>query len=300
MWLLQCDWPELAPCPALTSSRLGNIPVEEMNDVFSASVAAIQEMKMLGPGLAIPLLQYGLSVYHLDTERLAQLHPDVIITCLQTAHSCILDGELRDVALQTALGYIPKVVHCDGQDLNGIYEDMERIAKSLGAEEEGRILVERQKNRMKAAAGLCRGRGNPRVVCLQWPSPMMTSGAWVPEIIKMTGAVAFQGATGDGGVVSVEEIASSNPDVIIFAFCGLSLEVAEKTATKLLTTRLFPAIQSTNAFKRGRIAVLDGVRMMSRPGPLLLDSLESLVEILHGEAQQFGQKNLNWKLCPIH
>lgn len=43
----------------LTSSRVGAIPIEEIDAAFSASVAAVKEMEALGPALAVPLLQYG-------------------------------------------------------------------------------------------------------------------------------------------------------------------------------------------------------------------------------------------------
>ncbi len=55
----QCDWAEATHLPALTSSRVGSIPVDEIDACMSASAAAVQEMAHLGPALAVPLLEYG-------------------------------------------------------------------------------------------------------------------------------------------------------------------------------------------------------------------------------------------------
>ena len=45
--------------PVLTSSRVGDIPIEDIDAAFSASAAAVQEMQSLGADLAAPLLEYG-------------------------------------------------------------------------------------------------------------------------------------------------------------------------------------------------------------------------------------------------
>lgn len=38
-----------------------------------------------------------------------------------------------------------------------------------------------------------------------------------------------------------------------------------------------------------------GVKMFSRPGPLLVESLECLVELLHSEAQHYGHAGKLWQ-----
>jgi hypothetical protein len=48
-------------------------------------------------------------VYHLHVDRLRQLRPDVILTCLQAAHGAVLHAELLHAALEAALDYVPKV-----------------------------------------------------------------------------------------------------------------------------------------------------------------------------------------------
>lgn len=122
----ECDWPGVQHLPVLTRSRVGDtIDVADIDAVMSASVAAVRELTQLGPALALPLLEFGLSVYQLQVELLRQLKPDVVLTCLQTAHGAVLTDGLMDAALHAVLGYAPRVVHCAAEDLAGVWRDMQ-------------------------------------------------------------------------------------------------------------------------------------------------------------------------------
>lgn len=271
-----------------------SIPVEEIDAAFSASVAAVREMAGLGPALAVPLLQYGLSVYHLDTETLARLRPDVVLTCLQTAHGAVLEGALRDAALRGALGYVPRVVHCAAVDLEGVWADMAAVAAALGVPEKGAAAIERQRRAMSGAAASGRGRGAPRVACLQWPHPLMAAGSWVPEIIAMAGGRDVCGLVDEAVLLDGDALAAAAPDVVVFALCGLPLEKAAVAAAAAIR-RLEGAWARVPAAARGRVAVVDGEHVFSRPGPLLGPSIECLVEILYPEAQRYGHEGRLWR-----
>lgn len=293
----ECDWDgmEEGRRPSVvTRNRLGgSIPVEEIQHVFSASVAAVEEMAMLGPGLAVALIQYGLSVYHVDVETLVSLKPDVILTCLQTAHSSILEGALCDAAFHQVLGYVPEIVHTNGQTMEEIYIDMQRIATALGVSERGKGLVCEMQQRMleisEKAKDACHGV-MPRVACIQWPHPLLTCGAWVPELIDMVGARVVAGRDGPGGTIDIDEMAHA--DIVIFAICGLAIDPSKRAVE-----RLFQKNRCTHTPTQ---AIMDGIRMMSRPGPLLLQSLECLAEIVHGlkTDRQHEGSSWTWRISP--
>lgn len=57
-----------------------------------------------------------------------------------------------------------------------------------------------------------------------------------------------------------------------------------------------PAWRSLAAQVRTKV-VLDGVRMLSRPGPLLADTLEAMVEAMHpGLTHSFGHRGTMWAM----
>ena len=274
-----------------------SIPVEEIDAVFTASVAATQEMTLLGPSLAHPLLSYALSVYHLDIEKLIHAKPDVILTCLQTAHGAILEGTLRNAALQSVLGYVPTVVHCEAQNLEQVWKDVQSIADALNVPERGQSLIKEQQVAMQSAAASGKGRGRPRVVCIQWPHPMMAAGCWVPEMLELVGARDVCGRVEEAVVVSLQDLQRADPEVIIFALCGLSLEKATKAAQVAVgkMKKEGGVWGGLRAVQRRQVAVVDGEHVFSRPGPLLSTSLECLVEILFPEAQRYGHQDRLWR-----
>jgi len=275
----------------LTQSRLGKNTNDsnvdgldytvEIQEVFSASVAAVQEMSMLGPALAAALIQFGLSVYQVDPNLLAQSMPDVILTCLQTAHGGVLEGHLSDTAFESVLGYIPRVVSCQGETMSDIYSDIDRVAEAVGVKERGAALVESMKSRMREVHDMCRGRGHPSVACIQWPAPLLTCGAWVPELLECIGVRQVVGDDGPG--TSLDSLADC--DVIVCALCGMNLETSRRVVKKL--------IDRYNGQKK-RWIVMDGTVMLNRPGPLLLPSLESLAEAIYPEIQRFGHQGDYW------
>jgi iron complex transport system substrate-binding protein len=279
----ECEWEGMECCPTVvTKNRLGDsIPIDEIQDIFSASVAAVEEMKMIGHGLAIALIQYGLSVYHVDVDMLVSLRPDVILTCLQTAHSGVLEGEICDAAFENVLGYVPEIVHTNGQTMEEIYRDMHRISDVLGVSGRGEELVSGMKQRMKAIEDESMKRGEQarvNLACIQWPHPLLTCGAWVPELIHMVGANVVAGPDGPGGTIDVQDMAHA--DLIVFALCGLDIDTSERTVRNRV-------LKNASILQNTAQAILDGIRMMSRPGPLLLQSLECLAEIVR-EYQRGG------------
>ncbi|KAI3437865.1 hypothetical protein D9Q98_000311 [Chlorella vulgaris] len=290
----ECDAPGLQHLPALTSSRVGNIPVDEIDAVMSASAAAVRELAQLGAALAVPLLEYGLCVYHLHLEQLQQLRPDVVLTCLQAAHGAVLSDGLLEAALHSVLGYAPRVVHCAAERLDGVWRDMQAVADGLEVPERGRAVVEKHRQHLADVAASARGRGSLRVAAIQWPQPLMACGAWVPEMIKMAGSQDVCGAVDHAEVVSEQQLGTAAPDVVIFALCGLTLEQSLQAARATIR-RLADTWPSLPAARAGRVAVVDGEHVFSRPGPLLSQSMEVLMELMHPEVQPYGHQGKLWR-----
>ena len=263
----------------------------------SAGAAAVAEMAQLGPALAAPLLEYGLSVYQLRAEALAAARPDVVLTSLQAAHGAVLADALLDAALRAVLGYAPRVVHCAAADLEGVERDMAAVADALGAGEAGRRLVADQRRQLAAAADSARGRRPLRVALLQWPQPLMACGAWVPQLVALAGSTDVCGAVDHAEVLTLQQLEAAAPDVVVWALCGLDLDRAARAAAAAMR-RLGSAWAGLPAARGGRVAVVDGTRAFSRPGPLLVPSMQALVELLHPEAQPFGLEGRLWRWLP--
>lgn len=113
---------------------------------------------------------------------------------------------------------------------------------------------------------------------------------------QMTGSRDVIGSQDHAELVSEQQLAEAQPDVLVFALCGLTLEQSTRAA-QAAVRRLAAVWQRLPAAQAGRVAVVDGEHVFSRPGPLLVQSLECLVEMLHPEAQQAHQGKL-WRWLP--
>ena len=72
----------------------------------------------------------------------------------------------------------------------------------------------------------------------------------------------------------------ADPDVLLLMPCGWS---AAETLAALERDRFRERFGTMRAVRAGRATALDGGAHFSRPGPRLVDGVESLVPVLHPE-----------------
>uniref|UniRef100_A0A7S1X490 Fe/B12 periplasmic-binding domain-containing protein n=1 Tax=Tetraselmis chuii TaxID=63592 RepID=A0A7S1X490_9CHLO len=297
----ECDLQEVADVPSVTESKLGNLDEEccVINQAMSTCKSGLGDVAMWSPNPSQSelLMSNGLAVYTTHLAELRKLRPDVILTQVQDI-PCWLQGTAEtvpqwEVALEQCIGYHCRIVHLTANSMAEVYTDMQAVAEAVGAGDKGRTLVADMKRRLQVAADVCKGRPVPRVVCVQWPDPWFAAGSWVPELIRMAGGRDVMGREEEAVQFSPEELQGTAPDVVLFALCGFSLRQSLQEATKAVAAAR-GAFKATPAAKAGRLVAFDGTRLFSRPGPLLADTLEALVEALHSEAQPFGHEGRGW------
>jgi iron complex transport system substrate-binding protein len=292
----ECDWPEVAALPALTGDKLGgggDASAADIDAAASSSGAALAELATWGRPSPWALLASGLGCYAVDLEALRELRPDVILTQLQGLPTSGGGGggatrEAYEAALSALLGYAPRVVHLAATDLAGAWADVGAIAAGLGEARRGETVVAELTARLAAAADAARGRRPWAVACIQWAAPWYAAGGWCHELLRMAGANDVVGCAGDCVAFEPAQLAAKAPEVLLFAICGFGLDASVAEARRALAE--LPAA----ARERARVLVVDGVRVFSRPGPWLVESLETLVEALHPEAQRYGHEGRLW------
>ncbi|PNW81932.1 hypothetical protein CHLRE_06g266800v5 [Chlamydomonas reinhardtii] len=288
----ECDWPELQSLPACTSNKLGDMPPAEVDQAMGACSSA---MPTLGWAGATPaLLEMGLSPYRTDLDLLARLKPDVILTQMQG-----LGPELSPdhylAALEALLGYRPAVVQLDALELQGVWKDMRAVAEGLRLGSKGADTIKGLQARLAAASAAARGRQHPRVVVVQWSDPLFAAGGWVPQLVEMAGARDMLGKVEEAVTFTPQQLADAKPDVVAFALCGFSLADSQQLAQQAMQQLVATGGGAVAAaLEHARIIVTDGLHVFSRPGPWLVQSLEVLVEALHGEAQGYGHEGRLW------
>jgi len=132
----------------------------------------------------------------------------------------------------------------------------------------------------------------PTIACIEWLEPMMVSGNWVPELVRISGGIPILAENGKHSpYVKWEDIHQQDPDVIIVMPCGFSIERTMKEVDLLLQLSGFSEIR---AVKNDHFYIADGNQYFNRPGPRIVDSIEILAEIIHPKQFIFGYEGNGW------
>jgi iron complex transport system substrate-binding protein len=115
----------------------------------------------------------------------------------------------------------------------------------------------------------------PRVVVVEWLSPFMLAGHWVPEAVAAAGGLALGPRPGlPSPYASVQEIRALRPDAVIVAPCGFDLE---------RTCREVAAQADVLRGLSARVLLMDGNAYLNRPGPRVVDAVEAMAAWFRGE-----------------
>ena len=259
----ECDFPaEIAALPVCTKPTI---------DIYADSREIDRSVK--------DRVRNALSVYEVFDDVLERLQPTHIITQTQCEVCAV---SLRDVERSVAsqLASRPKIVSLTPNSLADVWDDIRRVAGAIGIAEHGETVVAALQARMCAISEKAHAaRERLPVALIEWIEPLMATGNWMPELVEMAGGVNLLGERDKhSGYLSWEEIAASDPDVIIVCPCGFDI-ARTKSEMYWLTRR--PEWRTMRAVRDGRVYLADGNQYFNRPGPRLVETLQILAEVLH-------------------
>lgn len=272
----ECDFPPAAHhLPACSRSRVSGL---------SPSAVITQEVA--------DILAQALSIYEVLPEQLAALQPDVIVTQTQ-CQVCAVSLDDVHRALREVTGSRPEIVAVCPNSLDEIYDDILRIAGAVGRDAAGQELVQQMKDTYAATIAKARALGQrPRVATLEWFSPLMAAGNWIPQFIEDIGAVNLFGVKNQHSPwLNIHEFLASDPDVILGFPCGFDLE---RTVSERQALLELPGWQDLRAVKSGRVFYFDGNRFFNRPGPRIVESVEMMCEVLYPDAFEPRHHRYAW------
>ncbi len=215
------------------------------------------------------LAEAGAPLFTLREGEIAALRPTVVLTQALCDVCAVSETDVR--ALAARLPSPPAVVTLGATTLDGVLEDVERVAAAMGVPDRGRALVESLRARLDAVhATLKAARApRPRVAVVEWTSPVYAAGHWVPEMVRRAGGVDVLASPGEHSRPrTVAEVREARPEVIVFAPCGYDAPRAEEEMRRTLAGDAW-------AWARGvRCVAADANAHVSRPGPRLVDGVE--------------------------
>ncbi len=252
----ECDFPaEATRLPKLTSSALPDAPRSaDIDRHVRASVHA------------------GSSLYHLDAPLLERLEPDLIVT-QELCVVCAVSYEIVDRAAKRLRGD-PRIVSLEPSSLDDVFATIAFLGQLTGRSRNADALLRRLGERVARLRANGEGTHRPRVFVLEWTDPPMTAGHWTPGLVELAGGepvVANPGA--DSRVVTWDEIAEADPDLIVVGPCGYDLA---RTNAAIAELSQVEAWMSLRAVRERAVLALDGNAYMNRPGPRLVDTAETI------------------------
>ena len=254
----ECDWPpEATSLPHLTRTVIPpGLGPAEVDRVVRETVAA------------------GRPLYELDSLRLAELSPDLIVTQAVCEVCAVSYDDV--VAIAATLPGRPRVLSLDPLTLDEVLQDLVRVAEAAGDPATGRRADEDARARLTAVERSVAGAKRPRVLAIEWLDPPFVAGHWVPEMISIAGGLDSLGVAGaKSRTADWSELEAAGAEVVLAMPCGYdarrSAEEAEAFAQRL------------SALGAERVLAVDASAYFSRPGPRLVAGIELLAGILHPE-----------------
>lgn len=222
------------------------------------------------------LREFG-GVYEVDTERLAAVEPDLLLTqgvcevCAVPTHDA--------AAAAAGLASCPTVLALDAHDVAGVLGTIRLVGRAGGVPERADQCVREIERRIAAVRARVGSRPAPRVLALEWLEPPFVPGHWVPEMVALAGGNLLRGVAGRPSfVVRWEDLAGLDPDVLLVIPCGFDLAAARADARRYCASLWAVA---PRAIRSARAYAVDATAHFSRPGPRVADGVELLAALLH-------------------
>ena len=175
----ECDYPPAAlELPKITRDVLpAGLSAAEID-------AAVKERTLAGE-----------SIYELDTDTLADLRPDLIVTQALCSVCAVSYDDVR--ALAEKLDPRREVISLDPHTVGEVLGDARTLAEATDRKDAAVDLVQDASARIDRV----RRRGPrptpPRVAALEWLDPPFAAGHWTPQLIEYAGGDDVLGFAGE-------------------------------------------------------------------------------------------------------
>lgn len=224
------------------------------------------------PEEAKKLTSVGGSMGKYNFEQIAKLQPDLVLASSLNTPEQI--KTLEDLKLSVFVLTNPTT-------LEGMYQNLTTVGALTGHQADAQTLVAKfQERQKKVSDTLANLNDRPKVfyeLDATDPAKPFTAGAntFIDLLIRTAGGVNIAATLkGDYPQISQEELLAQNPDIILLgdAAYGMTPDQVVKR----------PGWVSIKAVKENKVLAVDD-NLVSRPGPRLIDGLESLAKLIHPE-----------------
>lgn len=224
------------------------------------------------PAEAKSLASVGGSMGKYNLEEIARLQPDLVLAAEINTPEQV--KALENLNLNVFYLANPK-------DFNGLYTNLKIIGKLTGRDVEAQKLIDSLEQRVKAVQEkTAKATTKPKVfyeLDATEPAKPYTigPGTFIDMLIQMAGGNNIGAALkGEWVQISVEQLLVANPEIILLGDSNYGItpkQVAERPGWSIM-----------KAVKENKVLAFDD-NLVARPGPRLVDGLESIARLVHPE-----------------
>ncbi len=223
-----------------------------------------------------------------SVETIVELKPDLVLVstaqCTVKTNNCKTNCSRR-CELTTKVANRLKslglnVLTLSPHSMNDVLDNILVVGKATGNSAQASDLVENLRQRIDKVVTKSKAVSNrPRVYFEVWNNPYISvnSETWIGNLINLAGGTNIFGeAVSEWPIIQSEDIIQRNPDIMVFPvipgvlrFWGNFEAVKKRLGWEKIT-----AVKSDSLYEVLRDCI-------SRPGPRLVESLETLAEMIH-------------------
>lgn len=234
---------------------------EEIDRIFSASKAQ------------------GKSLYYVDENLLQTISPDIIFT-QDVCEVCQIDTACTAAAV-AKLEKQPQLIALTPNTLHDVFNTAVTIAAAMGHEEAAyHYLATLQKRIDNIIDGLRLHKAPPkRVMVMEWIAPIYNCGHWIPYQIAYAGGIdMLSNPGGDSIVTPWEKIVKYDPEVLVIAPCGFTIN---RTAEEIHLLTQKNEWNDLTAVKNKSVFMADYDLFTQPSAGTLTDGIELLSAMFH-------------------
>ncbi len=224
----------------------------------------------------------GKSLYYVDEPLLTEIAPDIIFT-QDICDVCQIDTACTAAAV-AHLEKQPQLISISPESLDDVFQNAVTIASALGKEEVAyRYLAKLHERIAGVTDSLRRTKAlTKRVMLLEWMAPIFNCGHWIPHQIGYAGGVdMLSNPSGDSIVTSWEKILKYDPEIMVVAPCGFTID---RTLEEIHLLTGKKGWGDLKAVQDNKVFVADFDLFTQSSAGTLVDGIELLAAIFHPEA----------------
>ena len=231
-------------------------------------------------------LAEGGDLYTLDAGALAGLGPDLILTQDLCRVCALPSGHVNDAL--DHLGCVADVLSLDPYTLDEVLDSILAVGERTGVPDRAADLVAALRSRLSAVAATVADAPAPRVAVVEWVDPPFVAGHWVPDMVRAAGETPVAARPGARSVQTTwDEFDAARPDVVLVSPCGFGLDGASEQAEAVAAQ--LPGVP---------VWAIDGDSLVVRPGPRLIDGVETIAAILHPDRFSAPSRDAATQVAP--